>query len=526
MNLLDRTFSTGPSPHARAHGEELFTKIVASRNRKKIELATNVQTGIKRVRRADLQFITVVAPPLAEQPVRMLDVTVDDETPAWRRGLNKLPTELESKMVAALQRELDKSGLYLDKLPDGTVGLHTDVARREGDEVCSVTGLLYDSIANITNFLSQGGNKVLVDRLLEIRGLAMNDGEEGSVYMAITGVARYIRHYLGVRRGGPNVVLKVQASKGCGDGLVSCIVQTRNGVGIAARSPIVMNYGNEYDLNVAATAAASDEGDAKRFRGVLDEYFAKQQQWAADSKPAEGTNPPTPAPPQGEQPKPPAPGPPAPPKPPGQPKPAPKPTPTPAPTPPKPDPIPEVPPEKKVKTGEVELGTITSPIMAKLILQNNERLVLRPDSTVQGSKKVAPKTVVAKCKDGKVQKQSSTAIGGKLAWSFKSAATTLVVNPAGQVVKLADFCDSVSCKNIARHKGTGQSLAIQGDPLAFDAAEAQWQASIRLAKDMTQLTANYMVKKKTDGDEVVPVGIALTIAKQIIVKAGEDLILQ
>ena len=211
----------------------------------------------------------------------MLDVTVSEDTPVWCRGLNKSPSELETKMVTSLQRELDKTGLYLEKLPDGGVALHTETARREGDDICLVTGLLYDSVASLTTFLSHGGNRVLVDRLLEIRGLGLADETDGSLYMAITGVARYLRHYLGVRRGGPNAVFMVQTCKGCGDGLVKCVVQTRNGVGIAAKSPVVINYGNEYDINVATLAAASDEGDAKRFRGVLDEYFKKQSVWAA-----------------------------------------------------------------------------------------------------------------------------------------------------------------------------------------------------------------------------------------------------
>ena len=211
----------------------------------------------------------------------MLDVTVSEDTPVWCRGLNKSPSELETKMVTSVQRELDKTGLYLEKLPDGGVALHTETARREGDEICLVTGLLYDSVVSLTTFLSHGGNRVLVDRLVEIRGLGLEDETVGSLYMAITGVARYVRHYLGVRRGGPNAVLVVQTGNGCGNGLVKCVVQTRNGVGIAARSPVVINYGNEYDINVATMAAASDEGDAKRFRGVLDEYFKKQSVWSA-----------------------------------------------------------------------------------------------------------------------------------------------------------------------------------------------------------------------------------------------------
>jgi hypothetical protein len=36
----------------------------------------------------------------------------------------------------------------------------------------------------------------------------------------------------------------------------------------------------------------------------------------------------------------------------------------------------------------------------------------------------------------------------------------------------------------------------------------------------------FVVKKRTDAPEAIPSGIALTIAKQIIVKAGEDFVLQ
>ena len=459
----------------------------------------------------------------------MLDVTVSEDTPVWCRGLNKSPSELETKMVTSLQRELDKTGLYLEKLPDGGVALHTDTARREGDEICLVTGLLYDSVASLTTFLSHGGNRVLVDRLVEIRGLGLADETVGSLYMAITGVARYLRHYLGVRRGGPNAVLMVQTGNGCGDGLVKCVVQTRNGVGIAAKSPVVINYGNEYDINVATMAAASDEGDAKRFRGVLDEYFKKQSAWSAPAAansetagagaaseaseanamakagepatPTKGTPPPKVVPnvvPKQD------------------------PSPTGAEATKRPPPQPTgTPPPKVAKAGECELGTITAPISASLILSEN-RLIVRPHGSMEGSKKITPKIVMAKCKDGKVQKTSK----GGPPWSFKSG-STLVVNPSGQVVKMAEFCDSASCKTVARHKGavTG-SLAVQGDVCGFEATRDEWQKAIRLATELAQVSVMFSVKKRTDAAEAIPSGIALSIAKQIIVKAGEDFVLQ
>ena len=457
-----------------------------------------------------------------------MDVTVSEDTPVWCRGLNKSPSELETKMVTSLQRELDKTGLYLEKLPDGGVALHTETARREGDDICLVTGLLYDSVASLTTFLSHGGNRVLVDRLLEIRGLGLADETDGSLYMAITGVARYLRHYLGVRRGGPNAVFMVQTCKGCGDGLVKCVVQTRNGVGIAAKSPVVINYGNEYDINVATLAAASDEGDAKRFRGVLDEYFKKQSVWAAPAAAnsetagagaaseaseanamAKAGEPATPT--KGTPPK-------------VVPTVDPKvdPSPTGAEAAKRPPPQQTgTPPPKVAKAGECELGTITAPISASLILSEN-RLIIRPHGSVEGSKKIPPKIVLAKCKDGKVQKTSK----GGPPWSIKSG-STLVVNPSGQVVKMEEFCVSASCKTVARHKGavTGP-LAVQGDVCGFEATRDEWQKAIRLAKELAQVSVMFSVKKRTDAAEAIPSGIALSIAKQIIVKAGEDFVLQ
>ena len=457
-----------------------------------------------------------------------MDVTVSEDTPVWCRGLNKSPSELETKMVTSLQRELDKTGLYLEKLPDGGVALHTETARREGDDICLVTGLLYDSVASLTTFLSHGGNRVLVDRLLEIRGLGLADETDGSLYMAITGVARYLRHYLGVRRGGPNAVLMVQTGNGCGDGLVKCVVQTRNGVGIAAKSPVVINYGNEYDINVATLAAASDEGDAKRFRGVLDEYFKKQSVWAAPAAAnsetagagaaseaseanamAKAGEPATPT--KGTPPK-------------VVPNVDQKvdPSPTGAEAAKRPPPPPTgTPPPNVAKAGEFELGTITAPISASLMLSEN-RLIVRPHGSVEGSKKIPPKIVLAKCKDGKVQKTSK----GGPPWSIKSG-STLVVNPSGQVVKMEEFCVSASCKTVARHKGavTG-SLAVQGDVCGFEATRDEWQKAIRLATELAQVSVMFSVKKRTDAAEAIPSGIALSIAKQIIVKAGEDFVLQ
>ena len=92
---------------------------------------------------------------------------------------------------------------------------------------------------------------------------------------------------------------------------------------------------------------------------------------------------------------------------------------------------------------------------------------------------------------------------------------------------MAEFCDSAACKTVARHKGvvTG-TLAVQGDVCGFEATHDEWQKAIRLATELTQVSVLFVVKKRTDAAEATPSGIALSIAKQIIVKAGEDFVLQ
>ena len=64
-----------------------------------------------------------------------------------------------------------------------------------------------------------------------------------------------------MRKGGPNVVLRVNPSKGCGDGLVEAVVSTRNGQGVAAKGLLCINYGSSYDLS---TKRDDEEQEVKK----------------------------------------------------------------------------------------------------------------------------------------------------------------------------------------------------------------------------------------------------------------------
>ena len=507
-------------PHAQALPSSFFGSSL--RHREELARpASGVLSGPEHARaHGDLQLwvgmqkeiITVIASQIEDQTARE-----PDDAPVWTRGLNTMPTQLMHKILVALRRELDDSGLYLGKLPDGSIALHTKTARHEGDNVCFVTGLFYDSTTSLTRFLTHGSNRLLVDRFLEIHGVgsSLHLEEGSSLYMAITGVGRYIRHYMGVRRGGPNAVLRVQTDRGCGEVFVSCVVQTDGGVGIPAKSPIVVNYGNEY-INMSSTAKASDGRDLKfkRFRLMLDEYFAQRSQCVAANianpqrkaapkaapaaSPESGAN----QAPMSAQKKN---------------KVAPNSAPAAAapdaaaPSPQKrPPPAPAVgaPAAKLAKAGERELGTITSPISASLIL-TGDRLIVRPHASVERSHEVPPKTVMAKCKDGKVHMQHA---GPGHVSSYKNYISlsesdrcrfTFFANSTGLVMKMSDF-----------------------DFCAFTIADVEWQTAIRLAMELTQISLVFFDMKMSDGDEAIPSGIALSLKTQIFVKAGEDFVLQ
>ena len=57
--------------------------------------------------------------------------------------------------------------------------------------------------------------------------------------------------------------------------MLQLFVKTRNSGGIAARSPICINFGAEFDLSYTAP---TEEADSKKFKGMLDSYFEKKKE--------------------------------------------------------------------------------------------------------------------------------------------------------------------------------------------------------------------------------------------------------
>ncbi len=269
-NLKVTCLQQGVAQHASAHGSILLKKVLAMR---KLGIARGMvvqPSPEKRAREPSLQFITVEAP--IEQPVHVKEI---EPSTSWRGGLNKYPKDMEDKLLKELHQELGVYELRLQKI-DGAVHVVTSKPLREGDVVCPMAGLTFDSADRLRAFLDADGiNKSLATSLIRIDSVHLDDETpptKGPLFRVCTGVSRFVRHYHPTRKA-PNTALTVDTSAGCDDKLVFLTVRTRNRCGVAQGTPLVLNYGLEYDHEVATKFAS--EPNAKRLRGLLDTYFAK-----------------------------------------------------------------------------------------------------------------------------------------------------------------------------------------------------------------------------------------------------------
>ena len=154
----------GAKPHSIGHGQDILQKLATMRMMKKAQtLVTTKQ--VRRVSAASVSFIHIQAP--LEQPIRMRDIVPDGAS--WRAGFNKNPVDIEAKVLALLQLDLEEHDLYIAKSTDHSMALFTRVSRKEGDSVCFLRSLLFDSVGRLQSFLSTVG-KCLGKRLLKISG--------------------------------------------------------------------------------------------------------------------------------------------------------------------------------------------------------------------------------------------------------------------------------------------------------------------------------------------------------------------
>ena len=198
------------------------------------------------------------------------DVPVDRAL--WHNGVDNFPQDLCDKVQKLMHEEALKFGLSL-RLTDTGFALFTTKARSDGDVLCDVTGLWYSTEVILKQVLSQCGNKAMLDKLMVVDGLYK--GAEAARFFGIrVGCAAWARHYLGVRKGGPNAKIVIKSQAGFTSQLAQLVVSTRNNLGISQDTEICLNYGVDYDFGVLQEI---QESPCKKFKGALATLFETQE---------------------------------------------------------------------------------------------------------------------------------------------------------------------------------------------------------------------------------------------------------
>lgn len=121
----------GCSKHAAEHGMQLMKHIFAIRALPAAKaFVGKAEKGLKRASDApDLQFLVLSAP--AEQPIRLRDVEPRTAS-AWRGGLNRLPTDLDTKVTQLVHAELAAAPVELQQV-NGQTTVVAQKPLRDGD---------------------------------------------------------------------------------------------------------------------------------------------------------------------------------------------------------------------------------------------------------------------------------------------------------------------------------------------------------------------------------------------------------
>ena len=126
---------------------------------------------------------------------------------------------MAEKSTASISKELAAQELGVWRAPEGEMCLHTNKPLGERDTVCVLTGLVFDDVPKLMAVLTKYED--LRERVVRITNVLDAEGTPKSIYVVLSGLGRYTRHYLGIRRGGANVQLCVNVGSGANDGLLA-----------------------------------------------------------------------------------------------------------------------------------------------------------------------------------------------------------------------------------------------------------------------------------------------------------------
>jgi len=269
------------SQHSRAHGlallkRNLQKKFYAEERGKELAL------GVKRLRSDELYFIDVEAPEPDEQLIRF-DEAVADPASSWRSGVDQYPAPSEMKrlVLSLLQRELDVANMTVEAMYGGDA-LVAHQFLKEGSVALPHSTLTFTSRQGVQQMLSDGCYGALLEgaSLWKVGGILTTEDVAKELYLVAVGAGRFIIDYRKAgRKKRPNVVLKIDPSKGPNDGLATWVVRTPNACGIAAKRVLLADLGTCYVENTAYLGnGAEGASPAKKMKDAMEMLFSQTRQ--------------------------------------------------------------------------------------------------------------------------------------------------------------------------------------------------------------------------------------------------------
>ena len=254
--------------HARNHGLELGESL------RKSVLVPEKPTQLNKSQEPAQSFQTILGCVVGDQGV--VDAYTVASGSGWNDGLNRSFSgeTFQGATGRLVAEQLESQGLSITPVEaDHGRGLLTNNLLRDGSTL-PASALFFDSEVLLQGWLNQPGNSKYSDRTVLLPGV-LQEGEARTVWAVLVGVAQYVNHYLGIRMA-PNAKLVFTPASGFNEGALMLKIATRNGAGVAKGSPLLLDYGDSFNL-----AAAKDAKDgapvASVFRGALDVVFDSQK---------------------------------------------------------------------------------------------------------------------------------------------------------------------------------------------------------------------------------------------------------
>ena len=251
-------------PHAMSHGLELGKKLREA-------AILPASTGVSAVPRDKDSLITIKgAVNAGDSVIEAYDMHIGTH---WGDGLNLGLHGDSLNTVAArlISDQLDAYGLAISAV-DARVGRGLEVrkAMREGQSI-PASALFFDNCNILKAWVRKPGNLKYTDRIVKLPGV-LKHGEPVTIFAVLVGAAQYVNDFQNIRKTA-NAKFVFTPNMGFNDGALQLVIATRNGAGVGKGAPLLADYGEDFDKDLADTQAPP----SKKLKGALDILFEEHK---------------------------------------------------------------------------------------------------------------------------------------------------------------------------------------------------------------------------------------------------------